>query len=451
MPLLPHPDSEAVPAGNRRGSLLVTAMLIAAALALGLAGYLSLGNTALKLSQRTLFMSDAGNLAEAGLEEALYCFNQLNAGAPAATAWSGWTLSGGTARRTLPQFNRDQNGIGTVKVFVSGYDGSGADRFVISQATITPFDGSAPMVKIVRLGLKQSGNSINGLVALSGLRLRKESVVDSFNSNPTNSPTGPWRKYSKAISEANASVVVLAGKVDLADGLIKGNLALGPGVDPPPADQVTGTIESNYPGNFTMPAYPTAAGVSRSYPLGSNIPSRLPVSGHEPAADGRYYYFVSSTRIEDLTITSGRNVTIVGTTTSLGNDIRINPDATLAVYIDRAITASAKDALDNASWAGALQIFTTSAAECTIRGNDDLRASVYAPNANLRVTGGGTVVGSFIARTVEMTEETDFHFDEALRLLNTAGGSRASISSWEEVRPGSDLSALRVATNNFLP
>ena len=30
-----------------------------------------------------------------------------------AAAWSGWTVSGTTAKRTLPPFNRDQNGLGT--------------------------------------------------------------------------------------------------------------------------------------------------------------------------------------------------------------------------------------------------------------------------------------------------------------------------------------------------
>src|SRR5690349_12491951 len=135
--MTPSPRRLPWPARRPRGSVLVTTLLIATVLGIGIVGYLMLSRTALKLSHRTLFVNDASNLAEAGLEEALYCFNQTNAGLAPATAWSGWTLSGTTARRILPQFNRDQSGVGTVKVFVNDYDGA-TNPYVVSQATITP-------------------------------------------------------------------------------------------------------------------------------------------------------------------------------------------------------------------------------------------------------------------------------------------------------------------------
>lgn len=437
-----------------RGSVLITALILAAILGAGLVGYLRLSSTALKLSQRTLFGYDAANLADAGLEEALYSFNRTNAGVAAATAWAGWTLSGSTARRTLTQFNRDQNGVGTVKVFVNDYDNGGGNPYVVSQATITPFDGGAPIVRIVRIGLKQSGVFINGIVGLNGLSLKGQPLIDSFNSNPTNSPTGPWLTYTAARSAANTSVVVKSGTIELGNGLIKGNVSLGAGVAAPPAAQVTGAIQTNYTGTFAMPAYPTAAGVSRSYSLGSVIPATLPAAGHLPAADGRYYYFVNGATIANTTIAAGANVTIVGTATSISSGVNISSNATLAVHIDGPINASSSGSLNNGNWAGALQIFTTSAAECTISGNGELRASVYAPNAALKASGGGSsgsVVGSFVAKSIIATGQMSFHYDEALRYLNTTGGSRWTISSWGEIRPGSDLTALSAATGNFLP
>lgn len=440
--------------GRRRGSVLVTALLLATVLGVALVGYLLLSKTALKLSHRTLFVNDASNLAEAGLEEALYCFNQVNAGVAPGTAWSGWTISGSTARRTLPQFNRDQNGIGTVKVFVNDYDNGGGNPYIISQATITPFDGGAPLMRVMRIGLKQSGVFINGLVGLNGLSLKGQPLIDSFNSNPTNSPTGPWLTYTPSLSANNTSVIVKTGNIDLGNGLIKGNVSLGAGVAPPAASQVTGAIQPNYTGVFQMPAYPTAAGVSRSYNLGSTIPAVLPVAGHLPAADGRYYYFTSGATITNTAITTGRNVTIVGTTTSLSTGVTINANATLAIYMDGAINASSSGSLNNNNWAGALQIFTTTSIESSISGNGELRASVYAPNAVLKASGGGSsgsVVGSLVAKSVVATGQMSFHYDEALRYMNTVGGSRWTVASWSEVRLDSDLSALSAATGNFLP
>jgi hypothetical protein len=441
-------------ATRTRGSVLVTALLIAAVLGIGLVGYLSLSRTALKLSHRTLFVNDAGNLAEAGLEDALYCFNQMNSGVSVSTAWSEWAVSAGTARRTLPQFNRDQNAIGTVKVFVSGIDGSAANAFVVSQATIAPFDAGTPIVKILRLGMMQAGVFVNGVVGLNGLTLKGQPVIDSFNSNPTNSPTGPWRTYSTAISASNSSVIVKTGAIDLGNGIVKGNVNLGTGVAPPPASQVTGTIQPNYAGQFKMPAYPTPASVSKSYSLGATIPTQLPAPGQSPAADGRYYYFVNGATISNVTIAAGANVTIVGTSTSLSSGLTISSNATAAIFIDGVINASSQGSLNNSNWAGALEIFTTTTTDCTISGNGELRASVYAPNANLKASGGGSsgsVVGSFVAKTVTATGQMSFHYDEALRYLNTAGGTRWAVASWEELRLGSDLSALTAATGGFLP
>lgn len=439
---------------RQRGSVLITAMLIATVLGVALVGYLMLSKSSLKLAHRTLFVNDASNLAEAGLEDALYSFNQVNAGTTTATAWSGWTISGSTARRTLPQFNRNQSGVGTVKVFVNDYNGGG-NSYVISQATITPFDGGAPIVRVMRIGMKQSGLFINGLVALNGLSLKGQPFIDSFNSNPTNSPTGPWLPYSTALSSANTTVIVMGGTVDLGNGNIKGNLALAAGVAPPPASQVSGSIQSNFSGTFQMPAYPTAAGVSKSYSLGGTVPALLPVAGHTPASDGRYYYFTNGAAIKNTTIVTGTNVTIVGTNTSLSSGVTVSNAATLAVYMDGVIDADSKGSLNNSNWAGALQIYTTTINECKISGNGELRASLFAPNAAMKASGGGSsgaLVGAFVVKSMTATGKMSFHYDEALKLLSTAGGgSRWSVNSWSEVRLESDLSALSSSTGNFLP
>lgn len=440
---------------TQRGSVLISALFISVGLAVGLVGYLVLSNTALKLSHRTLFLNDATNLAEAGLEEAIYSFNQMTAGVAIATAWSGWTVSGTTAKRTLPPFNRDQNGIGTVKIYVSGYDGSTGDTYVISQATITPFDGGAPIVKIMRIGMSVGGVFINGIVGLNGLSLKGQPVIDSFNSNPTNSATGPWRTYSTAIAQSNSSVIVKSGTIDLGSGgLIKGNVSLGTGVALPAASQVTGTITTNYAGIFRMPSYPTAASVSQSYSLGATIPAQLPRAGDTPAADGRYYYFTNGANISNTSIAAGANVTIVGASTTLGTGLTVSSTGTVIIMIDGPINASTNGSLNNGNWAGALQIFTTSTADSSISGNGELRASLYVPYGNLKASGGGnsgSVVGAFIAKTVVATGQMSFHYDEALQYLKTAGGRRWSVNSWAEVRPGADTAALSAQTGNFLP
>ena len=51
-------------------------------------GRVKIGNAALTVSKGSPETDYAGNLAEAGLQEALYCFNQTNSGVAATTAVS---------------------------------------------------------------------------------------------------------------------------------------------------------------------------------------------------------------------------------------------------------------------------------------------------------------------------------------------------------------------------
>lgn len=436
---------------GRRGGILITAMLLATAIALGLAAYLRLTRTSLQLAHRTYFAHDAANLAEAGLEEALYCFNQLAGGAAPAAAWNGWTLTGNTATRILPPITRSQDAVGVVKVFVSGHDGSNAFPFVFSQATITPFDGSPPVVRVLQFGLKSgTGYSSNGIVALQGLTFRGQSICDSFNSNPTNNPNGPWLQYSSAIARANSRVIVPTGTVSLGNGQILGHLLIGPTVTPPPANQVTGTIQRNFSGTFKAPDPPTAASVSRSYQVGATIPAVLPVPGHEPASDGSFYYFANGATISATTVTAGNKVVIVGRNTSMTSGLTLQGTAACTIHIDGPVSATG--VINNNSWAGALQIFTTTTAECSIGNNDQIVACLFAPNANLIAKGGGStgmLVGYFLARTVTATGHMDFHYDEALQPLSR--GNSWQLTQWYEVHSAGDRAALAALTNGFLP
>ena len=315
-----------------RGSVLLTAVLIAAGIAIALGGYLSLRTTSLRLAHRSYLGTDAAHLAEGGVEQALYGFNQMSSGATVAAAWSGWTLSGNTAMRTFTPTNRDQQAVAVLKVFVQGHNGSSASPYIISQATLTPLDGGAPVVKTLRCGMKtNTGYSMNGLVALNGLTMKGQTIADSFNSNPTNSPTGPWLPYSAAIARSNTRVIVPSGVLSIGNGKIYGNLLIGPTVTPPAATQVTGTIQRDFTGVFTMPTYPTPASVTQSYNLGSSIPATLPSAGHLPASDGKYYYFCNGTTIGVLTVPTGRNIVIVGTNTAMGSGLTLQGTATCTV------------------------------------------------------------------------------------------------------------------------
>lgn len=408
--------------------MLLTAMLFSIGIAIVLGSYLTLSRTALKVAHRTFFSNDAANLAEAGVEEALYSFNLMAAGTAPATAWTGWTISSTNAMRTLPTFNRDQNGVGVVKVYVKGYDGSDAAPYIVSQAVVTPFDGGAPVIRTMHLALRQNtGTAAQGLVALNGLTMSNSTFADSYISNPTSSPTGPWSVYPASGARNNASVVVLGGTVSIGSGQIKGNLYLGAGVTAPAASKVTGTITTNYSATYPFPAYPTAAGVSQSYNLGSTIPATLPRAGDLPAADGRYYYFCASASVRSFSVTANTNVTIVGTASvtmplTSATLITLPTTSTLHVYLTGAFTMGTNTPLNASGYAGALRIYTNTATACTVANNCQLAAWFHAPNAAFSASGSNAanmLSGCFIAKTIAVSNVQNLHYDESLPVYAT--------------------------------
>lgn len=436
--------------GAERGSVLLTAMLLAVALALVLGSYLSLGRTALKVAQRSYFANDAANLAEAGIEEALYCFNLMGSGTAATTAWSGWTFAGANAQFTLPAFNRDQNAVGIVKVYVAGYDGSSATPTVISQATLTTFDGSPPISKTVQVALRKNA-PVYGIVTMGSLTFSATASANSFNSNPTRSPTGPWAAYSSANAASNTIVAVRSGSISIASGKIYGDLKLGPGVTAPPAADYTGTVTTGFTATYPLPPYPTAASVSQSYNLGSSIPATLPVAGHVPASDGRYYYFCKNTTISAVTITAGKDVTIVGTNTGMSAGMVVQNLGTCIVYIDKSVTVGSGKTINNTNWAGALQIYTSTTSTCSLSPNSRTSACLYAPKSNLAATGSSNnavFTGSLVVKSISAAGSVFFHFDEAL--APAGSGNVWRITSWLELQSAAERAAVAGRTGNFL-
>lgn len=494
-----------------RGSLLITALLFSAVLGVALVSYLSLSRNALQVARRTLYVTDATNLAESGLEEALYCFKQAATSAGAVTAWTGWTISGKNALRTLDSVDRNQHAIGTVKVYVKGYSGGDTDPYVIAQATITPFDGSKPIVKVLRINLGMDCFFANGLVGINGISINKSGSSLSYDSNPTDSPTGPWKRYSTSLDRSKSSMVVVTGNLSVPSNYpLKGDLYLGSGVSKPSSLSVSGTIYTNYNGIFPMPDYPTAASVSQSENLSFSSPSSywksrrwwwlgvfrrhqsgylpltLPESGDLPAADGRYYYFCDKTTIGNLTIASGKNVTIVGTNTDMTGGLYLQTKSTLQIYIDGAINIGGwknsdywRNAFTAGDSAGALKLFTTTTQNCLINCDYPVYACVYAPNATLNLTGGwGTgwgnksgdgwdkwgswwwkrffssnaasdVVGSFVGKKLVVDDNIDFIFDEAL--LTSGAGRIWSLKGWSELNPLTEKTTIGTLTGDFLP
>jgi Tfp pilus assembly protein PilX len=519
----------------QRGSALLTALIFAIIIIVTLVSSISLSNNSLKLAHRTFFADAANNLAETGLEEAVWSFNKMGLSTDStyiATSWSGWTLGntlcdtymsfmgdgyssaptvafsggGGTgaagtanlvttyttdpstgatithvgvsgitltnagsgytsaptitlsgggysypataiarlaATRTFYSTtpaaaagvtesfkDLDQKATAVVKVWVAGYNGTTPIPTIVAKAIITPFEGPK-IEKSIKVILSKNGTLPKGVVAKLGINWNGHPFADSFRSSAT-AGVAPFATWTVATSAANTTVASLGGTIDLSSGTVDGNVMTGPGVSVT-GGTITGTTIGNFTYNFTLPTYPTNTGATGYFNLGTvaTLPATLPRAGDAAALDGKYYYFADGATIGATTVTPGAKVVIVGTHTNMEAGFKVPASSNAAgaiigsatIYMDGPIDLSGNDEINmqsspGRSWAGALEIYTSTSTRCDISGNAQFMGSIFAPNAELKGNGGGSnqadLIGSFVFGSITSNGHMNFHFDEAL-------------------------------------
>ena len=453
--MTPLPPSRAQRAGRatQRGSVLLTAMLVATAMGLGLVSYLNLSRNALKLSLRTYYLNCAANLAEAGLEEAVYCYRLMDAGTAVTSTWAGWTLSESNASLTLPAFSLGQNSVGIVKVFVTGYDGTATLPSVISQATVTPLDGSPPVKKTLKVSMKKRGAYNGAIITSRSLSLGANSTVDSFNSNPTGSTSAERLAYPGNGATAHGDVIATGGSISLgSNAMVKGSALLAARVSPPARAQVSGSIVTNYTGTYPTPTLPNWSSRSGYYGLWS-IPSKLPREGDRPAADGRYYYYpailINPLTVTDTTIGDEKDVTMI--VTSIEGKLKVDTDATCIVWTGN-ISTSGNKGLENRNWPGALQLYSWGSS-ISLGHNYNSSLCIYAPLATVTLNGGGSTkafTGSIVSRNFTTSARWLIHYDESLKNVSTQVGTGWSLIKWHDLQGTAEIRTLSTLTNGFL-
>ncbi len=245
-----------------RGSVLIVAMLMAAIIGISLVSFIKLSNNSLKQAHRTFYSNSAMNLAEVGLEEALFRFNKLDNVAAPADAWpSPWTLNTTayhatsspwtpSATQTLTGFTPGPNTTGSIKVWVHYYAGdAGKTPRIIAKSTIAQPDGSPPISKYIEVELRKRSLFSNGLVARLDVDWVGSPMADSWDSKLFNSTTLDTdldglidiydtdangdsildlpRPYSSTYRSANVIVGSIGGSIDLAGGEVWGYAKTG--------------------------------------------------------------------------------------------------------------------------------------------------------------------------------------------------------------------------------
>lgn len=473
---------------SQRGSLLIVAMLLSAVIGISLASYLQLSRTAMTISNRAVYSNAAMNLAEQGVEEAIYAINQMVA--DSTYAWPGWTITGANARRHWSGVSLSQNATGEYRVYVYNYLGVSAPK-IISKATITLGSGGAPIEKWIEVTLSKTSKFSNGLVAKNSIVFDGTNVaIDSWNSEKDTSVSPAVTRaspvpFSSSVRNDNGSVgsISVAGGSVLtknADvwGYVSNNASDGSspadfvssggsilGEDSPAGSNVDmSRVSTTFSATFDAVTTPTTSPLSTLGAIDDD--ESLPLSTHTtPNGTGEYagYYVYEATNIdlqnERLTITDKVLLRLTSTTDGINvgggsGELLIGPNGYLAVYTAGPISLAGKGAtngvdgsdgdtnVDETSELGQAEKFqiwgtkTSGTQSIDITGNGLFSGTIYAPQGDVKIAGNGAICGSVVADKIKLTGNAQFHYDESL--ADMSGGNPFRIGKWKELTSSTD-------------
>jgi Tfp pilus assembly protein PilX len=451
---------------SERGSLLLVSMLLCSIIGISIASYIRLGVQAQKLSNRALYNNGAINLAERGMEEAMYSINKM-VNDPTYT-WTDWTAvnSGADARRKWTGYTFDQNATGQVRVYVENYQGSLAP-VIIARSTVTlGGQSSAPIEKWIKVTLAMTSKFANGLVAKNTISFSGTNAsVDSWDSK-SDDPSATPVPYDSTSRDDNGSVgsISVTSAVSVNNADIFGYVAtggtpasIGPNGLVGPFGTTAGTIapghsSTDFTASFDNVSAPTTPYYNPIGSLSTNTTHLLPGS-IAAAADGKHYIECPSItkgvlKIEagkqvilkmtgDILLTGGSEGIVLESTTSkliiyTAGDVKVTGQG-IANGVDGTDSGTSIDAHEVGQPAN-FQIWGTKTSspmqDIQIAGNGALSGIVYAPFGSVTINGNGAVCGSVVANDIKVTGNAAFHYDES---LGRFGGNPFRVAAWREL------------------
>jgi Tfp pilus assembly protein PilX len=467
---------------SQRGSLLIVAMIISAVIGISLASYIHLAQSAMRISNRAVYNNAAMNLAEQGIEEAIYAVNKMVA--DSTYSWPGWTASGTDNVYRKWTTTLSNNVSAEYRVFVYNYRGIAAPK-IVSRALVSLGGNGGTVEKWVEVQLSKTSKFANGLVAKNSIMFNgNNATVDSWNSDP-NGDGSVVRAYSSTYRNDNGSVgsiSVSTSAVVVNNADVWGYVSTG-GTDPtafvgtngsimgdPPspgpwtkANVDPARVSTTFTATFDPVTTPTTAAIAHLGTINTDgmVLPRPADLAYAPAADGYYHYNADRIDLNNKAIIINGKVLLRLSNTSNGIDIsggggaiKINSTGALTVYTPGAISIAGQGVSNGVDGPDAdtdvdetselnqpikFQVYgtkTSGSQSISISGNGLFSGVIYAPQGDVSIVGNGAVNGSVVANNITLSGNAQFHYDESLG--NLGAGNPFRIAKWKELTLQSD-------------
>jgi len=414
-----------------QGSALLTAVIFSFLVMALMGSYLYLSSGEYRLASRAFLSNASFNLAEGGIDLAINAIRRKDS-----SAWSQGTDDLGNNFWSRSYANYDLGGItkGLIKVVILD-PSSPTPEIYAEGVAIGHVTGQVKKQLYANMtaGFTPFKNGFNSKAAIV---LKGSNVMfDSYDSR--NGPYGPGNKNAN-ITVSTISIEVDA--LDIGNAAVYGYVATGaamPNVGPKGSITDftnTGKVDPRRITTDYYAEFPNIEAPVLSAPL-TSMPSAGTILGGE-------YLLAnwSSNSSTPLYIAGDTTIVITGDMKLSGNgSIVVDPAATLKIYAAGDVDLSGNGVLNGSANPEQVMIFGTNTEpgdqEIAISGNGYLSASIYAPNAEVAMNGGGTsgrVFGAVAAYDARLVGNSHFSYDEALADYNI-GTAGYVLEEWVEL------------------
>ena len=417
---------------NQNGGVLVACLMVVVLLSLVLLATLNLTSTQRKIVSRAQSWNTAIPMCEAALEDAMA---HLNYSGTTNLGSDGWSSTSSNYWRS----NAMTGGYYYVTLSTS------KPPIITAQGYIWDALRSNYVTRTVQVNTKVAGQFPNAILAKGQITMSGAASIDSFNSsNPSYNTAG---HYDSTKAEANAQVDTTAGgagiiKVDTAK--IYGSVDTGPTGTISIGGGAVGTSAWDASNSGVQSGH-SAADVNTIIPdvvLPSLTGALTPTNGSFSVGGTNYNYVLIGGNYSmntDPNIQGGNAMLVTAPTTLYVNNtftvggsgyIYIAPGGSLQLYVNGNVTISGSGIVNGSQTASQCQIWgMTNCTTLTYSGSAVFIGTVYAPEADVTLSGSAASIGAFVGKTFTDSGGSSIHYDEA---LGGPTGYKYLAASWQE-------------------
>jgi hypothetical protein len=445
---------------NRAGNTLLLTLVITGLIGFLLASYLTLVRSQNAFVARSQSWNATIPVIEAGIEDALS--HLYRHGDDASLHSQGWEkLDGVNVYAIRRNLGPNQYEV-TISNWVSGAPIQGpiieSRGYVTAPSALTSANGpvfaaagAAPpqyVARGVRATTRRAGLFSKGMVAEGSIDLGSGTYIDSFDSTDTSKSTnGKWDINKRQDNGSVATNSKDPGVLNLAGSDIYGTIATGPGGNPAISSGavgdkawVDGSSVGIQPDHYVDDMNVEFDPVGPPFTGGGFGPTAGSVNGVPyDMVLGNGNYQVASVKNKKIIATGNAVLYVLGEVNQTGlSVVQVATNGSLKLYIGGNADLGGNGIINDSGKAANFMLFgLPGCTDIKFHGNGTFYGVIYAPNADLKLAGGGSgsedFSGASITKSVGFNGHFKFHFDESLARLGMGKGY--VVTSWNEMTP----------------